>query len=224
MIVADGGVNGTAAIRYKNRDYSNHGIGQNLDSRCLKQSVAEFYEIELYFRLEDDVGPVVCDPFSGSTSDRCPYVSFEQTSYVNETLRTRSRNEMAKTVVPNNVGTMSLVHGVFRVTQSIESYERTFMVLEKANELFDMIVDDVSVKQLTGKCNEELVRNGNFDTNSRYWDSLFSAHFDINTLGVNKSIRVFNKGSPSDGIRQDLFIESGCLKVGDRYEITGTSC
>ena len=48
------------------------GIVQNLDMRCIHQNVNEFYEIELYFRLESGTTctPFIYNPFKVSWKDR----------------------------------------------------------------------------------------------------------------------------------------------------------
>lgn len=220
LVVDDQGMNGSMAIRYINRDSNYHGIGQNLDSRCLKNT-NDFYEIELYFRLEEGSIPYSCDPFSSSNSVRCPYVTFRLQNYVDDRLVTESDTQKATIVIPYVEEEMSMVHGVFRIDDEIKSSNRVFMYLENTHKSRDMIVDNVSVKKLVGKCNEELVRNGSFELDSMYWALYGNPHIEIDVTDGIKSMKVTNKKDPDHGIIQDLYIDSSCFRSGDRYEIIG---
>ncbi len=71
LVAVEGeGIDSSVALRHYNRSNSYAGIGQNLDTRCLHQNSNEFYEIELYFRLENGTTPFICNPFSSSWEDR----------------------------------------------------------------------------------------------------------------------------------------------------------
>ncbi len=156
------GIDGSTALRYYNRSSGYHGMGQSLDTRCLHQSLDEFYEIEMYFRLENGTQPFICDRFNGDWSVRCPVVTFQEQKLVNETLETRYTHH-ARVIMPNNRGNLNLIHGVFRVDEEIASLERIFMYIEYAHQHFDFIIDDTSVTKIAGKCGSDFVRNGNFD-------------------------------------------------------------
>jgi len=84
-----------------------------------------YFEIQIYFRLEDkDNSTYICNPFHTTSDERCPYVTFRQEKYIDEELDVTSRGEKAKVVVPNdNVG-FNLIHGVFKVDETIYSLER----------------------------------------------------------------------------------------------------
>lgn len=223
LLVVEEGLNGSKAIRYVNRSSNGHGIGQNLDSRCLKEQNT-FYEIELYYRLiveGTNSTTYTCNPFSELVEDRCPYVTLRRQKFSDEKLITKTKGNVASTIVPNDVEEMSIAHGVFRVDEGITSFDRIFMVMEQTYKERDMIVDNVSVKNLAGKCNEELVRNGDFEANSRYWGMYGDSQYDIEMADNNKAMKVFNRNFPEHGIRQDLYIDSDCFNVGDRFEITG---
>ena len=93
------------------------------------------------------------------------------------------------------------------------------MYVELADPVYDLILDNVSVKKLQGKCNDNLVHNGNFD-NSKYWQRVGGTQYNIEGLS-NKHIKVTNRGNNWDGIRQDLYLEKECLQSKQRYHITG---
>ena len=221
LIAVEGqGMNNSTALRHYNRRDGYAGIGQHLDTRCLQQSLNEFYEIQFYFRLEDQDSPFICNPFSSSWEDRCPSVTFKQQWNVNEKTKTRYSGDRANIIIPNYINDFSLVHGVFKVDQTVQAYERIYMYMERAHRKFDMIVDNVSVTKLSGICGGDLVRNGNFDDNGKFWRRYGNAHLDIETL-PNKNLKVFNKPRSDDGAYQDLYIDRSCFQKNQRFKITG---
>ena len=164
LLAAPGeGIDGSTAVRYYNRSQGYSGIGQHLDTRCIHRSLNQFYEIEMYFRLENGTVPFVCDPFSSDWMVRCPFVTFQQQKVVNETLKSAYIHHRANVIVPNNRGNLNLIHGVFKVDQEMQSLERIWMYLEYAHSDFDFIIDNTSVKKIAGICGSDLVRNGNFE-------------------------------------------------------------
>ena len=214
------GINNSTAVRHYNRDSGYAGIGQNLDTRCLHQSLDEFYEIQLYFRLENNTSPFICNPFSGSWEDHCPYITFQQQRYVDGKIDYKYTGRRANTIVPNDIGDFNLVHGVFKVDESIHALERLFMYLEFAHQDFDMIVDNVSVKKLPVICGEDLVRNGDFDGNGKFWRRYGNALIDIENV-PNNNLKVFNKVNADEGAYQDLYIDKACFLKDQRFQITG---
>jgi len=95
------------------------------------------------------------------------------------------------------------------------------MYLEIAHKDYDMIIDNVSVNKLPGICDDNLVRNGNFDDGSKYWYNYGPVHYDVEAL-PNKYIKVSRREQHAHyGIRQDLYIEKECLQPKQRYHITG---
>ena len=169
LAVEGAGMNRSVAIRYYNRTSNYHGIGQNLDTRCLHQSLNEFYEIHLYFRLENGTTPFICDPFDSDWEVRCPFVIFQQTKTVDEKLESQYIHRRAEVIIPNDLGDFNLIHGVFKVDEILHSLERIFMYVEYVHADFDMIMDNVSVQKMEGVCEGNLLQNGNFEENGKYW-------------------------------------------------------
>ena len=77
------GIDGSAALRYYNRSSGYHGMGQSLDTRCLHRNLNGFYEIEMYFRLENGTIPFICDRFTSDWSVRCPLITLQKQKLVN---------------------------------------------------------------------------------------------------------------------------------------------
>ena len=111
-------------MRLYNRNGWSSGIGQHLDTRCLHRSLNEFYEIHLYFCLEENNSTFTCDPFSSSDDDRCPWITFKTQRYVNGELDTSYNGRRADVVVPNSDGDFDLVHGVFKVDEILQGVQR----------------------------------------------------------------------------------------------------
>ena len=220
VAVSGEGVDGSTALRHYNRSSGYAGIGQHLDTRCLHENVNEFYEIQLSFRLENGTIPFICDPFSDAWEVRCPYVTFRQDKYVNEKLISDYRGRKANIVIPNNLDGFNLIHGVVKVGKSINVPERLFIYLEYAHQDFDMIHDNVSVKKLPSVCGEDLIRNGNFESNSKYWNRYGAPFISIETSSSN-TLKVFNRNSEDDGVYQDLYVDKSCFREKQRFKITG---
>ena len=88
LTAVDGaGINNSTALRVSNRENRYSFVGQNLDTRCLHQSLGEYYEIQLYFRLENNTLPFICDPFTDAYETRCPYITFRKQKFINEELK-----------------------------------------------------------------------------------------------------------------------------------------
>ena len=220
LAVPGEGIDGSTALRHYNRSSGYAGIGQNLDTRCLHERLDEFYEIELYFRLENGTTPFICDPYDSTWEVRCPLVTFQQQKYVDGVLESRYINNRANVIIPNDLGDLNLIHGVFRVDQEIYSLQRVFMYLEYAHQDYDIIMDNVSVKKLPGICGTDLIRNGDFDENGKYWKTYGTAKLDV-ALGSNNALKTYGKSHPDYGPQQELYIDKSCFHVKDRYAMFG---
>ena len=224
-VVRDGGINNSTALRNNKRSRDYFGIGQNLDTRCLRKSLDEFYEIDLYFRLEEGTAPFTCNRFSTSSGVRCPYIDVIMTSYIEEELIRTSKTPKSRVVIQNDVGDWNYLHGVFKVEEEISLSQRVFITLKGAATKFSMIMDNVSIKKMPGICGGDLIRNGNFEENDKFWYVLSTAKLDIETFNINtitnKALKVFDKGSGDSGTRQYLYIDSSCFKAKQRYKVTG---
>ncbi len=215
------GINASTALRHYNRSNGYAGIGQHLDTSCLHHNLGSFYEIELFFRLENGTIPFICDPFSNSWEVRCPYVTFQQQTYFNEELQSSYVGNRANVIIPNDLGDLNLIHGVFKVDSSLHELDRLFMYVEVAHQDFDLIIDNVSVRRLAGICRGDLIRNGNFKVNGKYWRPYGNAHLDIQFGSGINALKVFNRVNEWEGSYQDLFVDKDCFEELDRFKVTG---
>ena len=221
MSVDGGGIDSSAALRSFNRAHVTSSISQNVDARCLHENLNEYYEIELYYCLEQGTSLVICNPYSGNWADRCPTISFLKQKNVGENIKSTATSEHARAVIPNNVGDFNLLHSVFKTDESMQSLDRLIMKVDMPPRKYDMIIDNFSVKKLPGICKEDLIHNGNFDSNGKYWMDYLSSAMDID-MSSNKSLKV-TKPRSFDGALQYLYVDKSCLKVNDRYLVIGTS-
>ena len=221
ILVEGAGVDNSNALRVYNRKTMFSGAGQNIDTRCLNENLNEYFEIELYFRLEQGTSPFICNPNSVSSDDRCPTISFNKQKQVNEKIESTTSLDHAKVVVPNDLASFSLMHGVFKIDESLQSLDRLYMYVANAPTKYDMIIDDFSVKKLPGICGGDLVRNGNFESNGKYWANYLRGALDID-MSSNKALKI-SKPRNFDGAFQDLYVDKNCLNVNDRYLVTGKS-
>ena len=157
------GVDNSTALRYINRSRPRHGVGQNLDTRCLHQSsLGEYYEIQLYFRLKEGATSFVCNPSTNSYPDRCPEMESNEFWMEGEEISSRIITQHATTVVPNGVGNFDIVHRVIKIDESTQSLEQLYLDLAYVDDKFDIIVDNFSVKKLPMICEEDWVRKSAF--------------------------------------------------------------
>lgn len=225
LVVEGKGRNNSSALKLINRNSGYSGIGQDLDTRCFHQNLNELYEIKMYFRLENNTEPFICDPFTSEWETRCPSITFRQQKLVDEIVETQYMHNKATIVVPNDLEDLNLLHGVVKVDESINILDRVFMYLEFAHQDFDMIVDDVSVKKITSinVCQgEDLVRNGKFDGNSMFWTRYGNTYLDIvEDYPGGKNLKVSNREGDWYGVIQDLFIDMKCFQEKQRFLVTG---
>ena len=219
-IVEGGGINNSTALKSNRRSRSFMGIGQNLDTRCMHQNLNEFYEIELYFRLEEGTIPFACNRYS-SDGSRCPYIGLTMHNYIDEELKETTKTLKSKVTYPyEDVGDWSYLHGVFRVEEEISSSERVFIYLKDAPKKFSVLMDNMSVNKMPGICGGDLIRNGNFEENDKFWYVLSTAKLGIETFS-NKALKVYDKGGGDHGAKQYLYIDSSCFSKRQRYMVTG---
>ncbi len=155
---------------------------------------------------------------------RCPQITFKRQWYYegkDEMLQTKYTHNHANVIIPNDIGDLNLVHGVFKVNEEITAASRIFMYLEFAHPDFDMIVDDVSVKKMSGKRDENVLHNGDFESYGKFWRSYGNPHYDIEQTSTNKALKVFNKNHPDHGVYQDLYLDRDCLEEKQRFKIQG---
>lgn len=223
LLFLDGiGINNSPALKLVNRRNEYIGVGQNLDMRCIRSNVNEFYEIKVYFRLQQGSTHSVCIMNSMSPDDRCPSVAFSQEKYVDGEFKSEFFANQAVVVASDEMEEFSLLHGVIKVTESLGQFGRIFMHLTQVHSKYDIIVGNASVEKFyITPCGEELIRNGDFESNGLFWRFFGGAIIDIQSTSSSKSVRAFNRIRPYDGVEQRLFVSSKCFKAGDRYLIVG---
>ncbi len=232
LIAAEGeGLDGSTALKYFNRIAKYRGPGQNLDIRCLHQNLNSFYEIEVYFRLERESVPFpfICDPYTEDISTRCPILYFRKQMHVYEELQTIGENAgpgRIGVVIPNDSVGFNLLHGVFKVDESFLLYERVFMFLTNVDKKFDILIDNVSVKKMDLVCGADLIRNGNFEENGKFWTNYGVAKIAIENQASpsppnNKYLKIYDMVGADRGAMQYLYINKDCFQHRDRYAITG---
>ncbi len=86
----------------------------------------------------------------------------------------------------------------------------------------DIIIDNASVKRIPGICGTDLLRNGDFESNGKFWRRYGDAYFDIvQTPTSSKALKIVSKVHPDHGVYQDLFIDKDCFEEKDRFKISG---
>ena len=108
------------------------------------------------------------------------------------------------------------------IKDGLETAARALVYIEYAHEDFDLIIDDFSVDRLQlATCNEELIRNGDFETGySTFWDIYGTLKFNILTIATGKAIEVKEKSQNHHGILQWIYMDKSCMNLNDRYQIT----
>ena len=76
------------------------------------------------------------------------------------------------------------------------------------------------IKRIPIICGEDLVRNGDFDGNGKFWRRYGNALIDIENV-PNNNLKVFNKVNANEGAYQDLYIDKACFQKNQRFKITG---
>ncbi len=221
------GVDSSTAIGYFNRYRTYHGIGQNLDTRCLHQKLNSVYELRAWFRLEEDGNAFDCDRFTTSSSTRCPKFVLKNLRYLDT-----EKEEIEwdydglylshGIATSNDGGEFNLLHGVLKVNEKYNSVHRAFLYLSDVATNFDLIVDNFTVTDLKveGVCTGNYVRNAQLSTgDSRFWKPHGTAQYDVVSDGDMNVLTVYGRGSADHGIRQDLHIDSNCFTKKDRIKI-----
>ncbi len=97
-----------------------------------------------------------------------------------------------------------------------------FMMLKEVRHVYDMIIDDVSLKRIPGICGANLLRNGDFESYGKFWRSYgTNQKYDIEQTSTSKTLKIFNKNNPDHGVYQDLYLDKDCLEEKQRFKILG---
>ena len=224
VILPNAGRGGTAAIANVNRTRFYDGPGQQLDTRCFHQNEDQYYEINVWFRLENNAVPFICDKWERTDELlRCPEVTIKNTYYndpsTKEDLVTRYDHK-GFTVMPNDSSDFNLIHGVVKVTERMSRVQQAWIYAENAHKTLDYIIDDFSLTKIHLACNGEFARNGDLEHGrSVFWHSYGSGEYNIIDVGSTKAIEVKNKSHDDHGLLQTLYVNPDCLKEHDRFTI-----
>ena len=224
IVLPNGGRNGTAAIANVNRTRFHDGIGQNLDTRCFHQNENQYYEINVWFRLEKNSVPFICDRWeSSSILSRCPEVTMKNIVYDDPLTKEDSSlnyDHKGFVVMPNNAQEFNLMHGVLRINERYSRVQRAFLFAEYAHQSLDYILSDVSFTKIDLSCNGNFIRNGNLERGrSQFWGLYGHGKYNVIDVAGTKAIEVKEKGSDGHGIRQTLYMNPDCLRLNDRFRI-----
>ena len=120
------GRDGSAAIGSKRRYSPYQGIGQYLDTICMKKTVGKTYEFKAWVKLVDFSGnPVECNPSDNHPNRGCPSVTLKK-STLDDTKTTyvdSYQHAVATLLPPYKKGEFNLIHGIIFVDNSMASAE-----------------------------------------------------------------------------------------------------
>ncbi len=214
---------------YFDRGSQYHGIGQNLDTRCLHQNINSLYEVKAWFRLEQDGVPFICDRYSGSYPMRCPkatikYGTYDDPEEKQQMIWTYAQDK-AFVITPNDSSDFNLFHGIMKIGDIYESIHRAFIYFEHYDRRYDMILDDVSITRMERICSGDFMRNGDLSTgDTRFWASYHSSRRTTvsGIPGISKgdfAMKVYSRNRDDAGPRQELHIDIDCLSDRDRFKV-----
>ena len=223
-LLTGAGINGTDAIRhYRNAWWD--GLGQYVDTRCFSKNVNELYEIKAWFRLQNDTVPVICDLFDSSYPNRCPSITLERKFYKDmkkENLGTHYLSNIAQTVMPNNSGNFSLVHGILKIDNILQNIASLYLYIEHFDQKYDIILNSFSVTKLKKSCVGDFIRNGDFESGySSFFNTYGTAKYSIVNSSYGYSLKVYDRKHSNYGVHQNLYIDLACINEGDRFLIQG---
>jgi hypothetical protein len=226
QVVEGGGSLGSNAIGLFKRNWEYSGIGQNLDTRCFHENSGSYYEIVVWFKLEKDKIPYICDRFSSDWKVRCPTITLKTVHYddpMKEVLDWDYDNNMAEVVVPNDSQSFNMIHGVIKIDEKYSKVNRAWIYAEMFDKPLDLIFDQFSISKLEAACNVEFIRNGDFGLGySSFWKPYSSrSKFRIVSIGDGYAMEVYEKPNKWDAVYQDLYIDKSCLAHKDRFKVTG---
>ncbi len=229
LALPEAGIGGSTAIGYFDRGHQYHGIGQNLDTRCLHQNINTNYEVKAGFRLERNGVPFICDRFTGNYPNRCPKATIKYAQYEDpekkQEMYWNTFQNVAMVLMPNSLSDFNLMHGVMKVGEIYESLHRIFIYFEQVDKRYDIILDDVSITKMEPICSGEFLRNGDFSTgDSRFWGAYGTSKWDIvnDIPGISTgdhALKVYDRGSSDHGSRQEFYMDVDCLSDRDRIQV-----
>jgi len=198
------GIDGSDAIITYMRTDSGHGLGQDIDSRCLDQMKGEYYEFSAWMRVTrkgaQPQSAVDIDTNGEWDSNLAPQLSLNNRSYRNDatkefwkTSTIGDKAHMSRTYDPQG---WNLLHGIMRMPDTY----RTYFEIDRAPSNRELIVDNASFTKMA--CDpDNLVLNGNLETgNSKYWDTWgekVGLKIVPGYLGGN-ALMSFNRGSSTN--------------------------
>eukprot|EP00554_Chaetoceros_debilis_P007442 CAMPEP_0194077066 /NCGR_PEP_ID=MMETSP0149-20130528/3732_1 /TAXON_ID=122233 /ORGANISM="Chaetoceros debilis, Strain MM31A-1" /LENGTH=4275 /DNA_ID=CAMNT_0038757959 /DNA_START=113 /DNA_END=12940 /DNA_ORIENTATION=+ len=216
------GIGGSTAIGVYNRKHDNFGLGTNLDTRCFHQNKLAFYEVKAWFRLEDSGDVVFCDRYTSSYPLRCPSMTLRNARYIDPETKAELDWDydtgIAKVATPTDKE-FNLLHGVIEIGHKYNVIQHATLYIEYFDESFDIVVDDFSVTKMESACFGNFFRNGDFTVgDSRFWRADGTAKYEV----VGDALRVYDRGSSSNGIEQSLYVDLDCVNEFDRFLVRAT--
>jgi len=190
---------------------------QYLDTRCLDLQVGSLYEVKAWAKLQDDDGDGSihrCD----IDTENCPELRIT-TRYPSGDDVIQSSFLLGEAVRYAELSEgYFLIHGEVTITPEMASASAVQLNIKRNRRDFHMYIDDVSMKRVDPKCNDELIQNGDFETmDSRYWDRLDARSLDIVIPGASGSD---DRALKSYGGSAKQLVRLGCIQKGQRYMIT----
>jgi len=218
------GIGDSGALGYFQRTHYNHAVGQYLDTRCLSGKKDSYYEIKGYYKLTNGFE---CKRYGytwGQTGDQCPTITFQKRRYTDEELKYHMTDSLdgwvGSSLVPFKKDQFNLMHGVFKVSDSLEISNRVFFYIEHLNREVGIILDDFSIIPFDMmSCDQNIIRNGDFSTgDNRYWKQNHGHIFDMVSTGDGGyAIKSSQRTRTDTSIGQEIYID--CLVAGTRYTV-----
>lgn len=213
------------AILLSNRQNSFNGPAQFLDSRCFISGLQ--YEIMVSYKLVYAVGgaPFQCNPAITDTTlaGICPRGTLQIRSINGQNTNVTYLYPVASSVMPAIASTGNgFLYGYFTFNDDMAAANSILFVVERANKIFNIIVDDVKITQSSNVCASPIL-NADFEVgDNRAWYSFGNTSLDVVSPGAdgsNYALRSQGRSqfwaSPAQNILTD------CIVVGDKFTISG---
>jgi hypothetical protein len=223
------GLGGSTAILLSGRQNTFNGPAQFLDSRCFVSGNS--YEITLKYKLVYASGGALfqCNPsITDSTlGGVCPRGTLQirkiNGQSVNVTYLYPVASPLATSTPSSGFG---FLYGYFTFDNDMAAADSILFVVERANRLFNIIVDDVQVTQSTQLCASPII-NGNLELgDNRGWYAFGNTSLDIVSPGAdgsNYALRAQGRSqfwsSPAQNVMTDCIVEGDKFAIGAKIKL-----
>ena len=200
FVSVDGpGMNNLTALRAHNKKHMSARADQNINTMCLCKNLNKNYKLKLYRCLQHGASFFIHNHIL--IYDCCPTISFNKRNQVNDEkikLLAARCLDYATMVVLNDLVQFGLMHSVSKIVESLNSLDHLYTYVANALANFDMFIAKLSVKKHLEICGENLVYNGNIQSNKKYWmnylcgilDIVVSSHNPFLTRSLRMNIEV----------------------------------